>query len=594
MAMKAQEFLGRLFRKPGSYAAFRTTPDRAGLSPDLKTRVVAGFAPNGWYVGDASAEIDQRVMEFGSFEEARAVLREGQLLDAIRVAFNPSQDTRFVGPQLIRAMNVAQNTAASYTAGADYDDDLDYEIRYAVPGTHGNTARFRISASGNRLEVGDNNGVQNQIGLRTPEIEIGWDGTGDATEVVLHFDGSAFTTVLTDAGPDDIALNIAVTDDMTTAVLADRINAVTGYTASLLSGGDTLVKNLDHTYIAGVSIFAGPTVMESTLLAQTRALFDLGNMVLDVDGPRRPLADMAGFAWLEGGGTAAPIADDWMEAINLLDRAPGFYKVFCTHIPGVIASLVDYARRANSPEGQRECVAAAGSQNATPLAERIEHPRQYNSEFLVYGISPIKVYRADGVTPHTYDGWMAALLHHAIKASTNVRESAFYKDLNILDAPEVLSETEIKNALATGSLIVDRKPNRGPFKITHDLTTFQRQDYVRNKAASIALALAMIQDLRISLETAFLGETPLDPNAQNVTFTDTDILNFIEAKFDVDYVQRYGWLSADVLTNRPAFDPNFVVERQGNAIFFRLRDGRMVTSIDYIFSLLNLDVVGRQ
>jgi hypothetical protein len=210
---------------------------------------------------------------------------------------------------------------------------------------------------------------------------------------------------------------------------------------------------------------------------------------------------------------------------------------------------------------------------------------------MVYGVSPVKMFRADGVTEKTYPGWMLAVLHNAIKASNNVREAAHHKDLNIIDAPEILSNTQIKNALLHGCLAVDRKPNNGPFKIILDVTTYNKTNTILNKASSVCLALALNKDLRESLDNEFTGEVPTDPRARATQLTDADVRTFIEDKFDIDYVQNFGWLTQNVYTGEDAWNRNFSIQRDGNVWYFIFPDGKIVTSIDYMFHLLNLDVV---
>ena len=83
----------------------------------------------------------------------------------------------------------------------------------------------------------------------------------------------------------------------------------------------------------------------------------------------------------------------------------------------------------------------------------------------------------------------------------------------------------------------------------------------------------------------------MEPDAFGTTLTDSDIRTFIELKFDQDYVRNFCWLTRNVYTGQPAWRRDFLIRRDGNAIYFEFPDGKLVTSLDYIFSLLNLDVV---
>ncbi|MCB1306125.1 MAG: hypothetical protein KDK37_17680, partial [Leptospiraceae bacterium] len=54
---------------------------------------------------------------------------------------------------------------------------------------------------------------------------------------------------------------------------------------------------------------------------------------------------------------------------------------------------------------------------------------------------------------------------------------------------------------------------------------------------------------------------------------------------------NFGWLTRNIYTGEPAWKRDFTISRDGNVIYFVFPDGKLVTSLDYIFSLLNLDVV---
>lgn len=583
--MRAVEFLGRAYGIPGSYATFRTQPATGGISPDLNTLVLIGASDNGWFFGDPTIADGQRIQEFGSFPEAAAVLGSGDLLDAIKAAFAPSRDARFAsGPALIRALNVSRNTAAG--AAALDAGGVSVTLRAIVPGPRGNELRFRVSDSGDRIDAGDASGLQSQNGLTAADLRIEY--SGSATAVALAFDGAALRIDVTGATDGSASLLLPADEFRTLGDLADRINAAAHVTATVESNPDGLVVDLDH--VAGVDLLAGPVELKSALARQARALRALANVELVAPPVRRPLADTAGFMYLTGGAKAAPLPADWLAAIQALDRAPGFYVNVLTHAPGVVAALLDEVTRGNGPAGQRERFAGAGARQTDAIETRIAEAKALNSEFLCYGVSPVTLFRADGVTEKTFDGWMTAVLHNACKAAANVRESAFYKDLNVRGCPEKLSRVTMEKAILAGGLVLRQKPT-GAFCLAADRTTYQRNDLIRGKAQLICTALALVKDLRESLEERFLGEVPTDPDARGGSLTDADIRTFVDLKFDLDYVQNFGWLTRNIYTGEDAYRRDYVIQRDGNVIYFTFPDGKVVTSLDFIFSLLALDVV---
>lgn len=585
MPTRTIEFLGRSFILPGSYSAFRAKPQSGGISPDFNTQILIGEADNGWRALDTSLPTLKRVMEFTSFEEAKQVLVSGQLLDAIKVAFAPSRDARFAaGPQLIRALNLSDNAYAEIPL--DHNASGSYTARYTTPGPKGNESRIRISMAGDTVEVGDANGIQSASGMLTPDLTVTY--SGDAATAVLSFDGSVFSIVLSGQTDGSLSINIPIENAPTIGDIADRINSMIGYNAVVESSPDALTRNLDH--VAGLDASTGQT-LRSVLARQAQVLFNLGNIELVVPGTRNPLIDTAGFVYLSGGSSTPAAPADWTDAIDMLDNVRGFFINLCTSNQGVGAYLTDSIIRFNGPEGADERFGGFGGAQTDDFTTRCNNAKQINSEYMVYGLSPVAIRRADGISTKTYDPWMLAVIHNAIKASNNMRESALYKDLNIEDAPEVLGKNDLRRGIQAGGLTIDRKPNNGPFKITADVTTYQRTNQILNKASTTCTALALNKDLRESLQEAFLGEVPTDPDAFGTPLTDADLRTFIENKFDIDYVQNFGWLTRNIYTGEPPWRRDFLIRRDGNAIFFEFPDGKLVTSLDYIFSLLNLDVV---
>lgn len=303
---------------------------------------------------------------------------------------------------------------------------------------------------------------------------------------------------------------------------------------------------------------------------------------------------MASFSYLYGGATGTATATDFLNAIDTVfdtELIKGFYVNVCTSLETVRLYLADKLSNGNSPEGSDERFGGAGLDLARTIDQRIDDIKATNSEYLVLGFSPITRYASDRITLKTYPGWMLAVLHNAIKASGNVRETATYKDLNIVDAPEILSKTQIKKILRAGGLVVTRKPNNGPFKIEFALTSYQSENLIKNQASTVCTALALVKDFREWLNVTFTGEVPTDPNALGTNLTDADIRTAVTQRFRNVYISQFGWLTRNIYTGEDAFDENFDIRRDGDVVYFVFPNGLIVTPINFMFFLLQLDVI---
>ncbi|TGM99744.1 hypothetical protein [Leptospira yasudae] len=595
MGTRDVEFLGRGYIQPGARGAFRTKSQSTGISPDLNTLVLIGPADNGFDANDLAQETSKRILEFSGADEARSVLYSGDLADAVVNAFSPSKDSRFSsGPQTIKALNVAPNVRSSYTANTVLAGTTAI-VRGVIPGPRGNQIRFRVTSGGTIVQVGDADGIQTSTPLEASELRIRY--VGDAGNASLSFDGTDIRVTLSGSAPTDGSADLAVPvkDYQTLQEVVGFVSSRIGYEITLFSSPDKKTSTLDHINISeNIDVKTSAVVLKSLLFQQES--FFLGNSLAEIkSGPvRKPLADMASFAYLSGGSTGVATPQAYLDAIDTVfdtEICKGFYVNVCTSLPSVVLYLADKLSAANSPEGADERFGGAGLDLARSIDQRIDDIKATNSEFLVLGFSPLTRYASDRITLKTYPGWMLSVLHNAIKAGANVRETVTYKDLNIVDAPEKLTKTQIKKILRAGGLVVTRKPNGGPFKIEFAVTSYQNQNLIKNQASTICTALALVKDFREWLDSTFIGEVPTDPSALGSNLTDADIRTAVIQRFRNVYVAQFGWLTRNIYTGEPAFREDFDIRRDGDVIYFVFPDGKIVTPINYMFFLINLDVV---
>ncbi|EIE01500.1 hypothetical protein [Leptospira licerasiae] len=593
MGTRDVEFLGRGYVRPGARGAFRTASPPSGSSPDFNTLILIGQSDNGYDANDSNLEYSKRVMEFGSTEESRSLLSSGDIADAIENAFSPSRDSRFSsGPILIKAICVNPNVAAEAEVEA-----TGYKVKAVIPGPKGNQIRFRISGGGTIIQIGDANNIQTSTALESRELEIEY--SGDAASAGLLFDGTNFSVTLptgTGASTDgSTSFSANIKDYTTLFALSEYINSKLGFTCRILSQPDRKTNTLDHIIASdSLEIKGSPKVLHSLLTQQERYFRGQGLAEI-VAGPiRKPLADMVSFKYLSGGATGVPSVTNWLDAIDLVfdtEVAKGFYINVCTDLEVVRLYLADKLARSNSPEGSDERFGGAGLDTTKTVDERIDDIKNTNSEFLTLGFSPVMTRMADRITDKTYSGWMIAVIHNAIKAAANIRETPTNKDLNIKDSPEKLTKPQIGKVIRAGGLIVTRKANNGPFRIEFALTSYQAENLILNQTSTVCTALAIVKDLREWLDSTLVGEVPTDPSAIGSNLTDADIRTALVQRFRYVYIASRGWLTRNIYNSAPAFDENFTIRADGDVRYFIFPDGTIVSPLNFLFFLLGLDVV---
>ena len=579
-------FQGRNYFTPGSRGKFIAKPDPSGPNIDWNTLVLIGPADNGFNCNDAALTFEERVMTFSDFTTAKEVLGTGVLVDALRGVFSPSKDTRFaLGPQVVKVLQIAPNVSAF--ANFVNTGTGNHVLRAAIPGVKGNNIRMRV-VSPDSISITDGVGLPSTItNLDIVDLQISYIGNG--TTAQLTYNGTTLSVALLGATDGSTPLSIPIVETPNLGDLIKRINSRQDYIATLRSQPDLLTSNLDYV-VSPISIIGGLN-MKSTLWRQETFIRNTGYAKLSVVGNRLPLVATANFVYLTGGVSGVWTNTDYINAIEFSKNVSGLYRNVCSNSISVANALADCVIYMVSPDGNSETFGGAGSDNTLSLQSRIDQGKSLDSEYMVYGVSPIQNKKSDGLTSTVYDGWYLALLHNACKAATNPREAVTYKDLNIEGCPEIYSKLEKDSMVQAGVLFVDRKANNGPWKINFALTTYQASNQILNQASTVTTALAMVNHLRNSLDQRFLAEVPTDPTTEGSTFTDADIRVYVDSIFKDDFIKRYGWLSRNIYTGEPAFDPNYTITRDGDKIYFNFPDGKIVSPINFFFSLLNLSTI---
>lgn len=582
MGIRRVYFEGRSYVRPGARGVFKSKPTKRPPSLDLNTLILIGPADNGFDCNDTTLTDSERIMEFSSFEEAKQTLVSGTALDAIKVAFSPSRDSRFSsGPQLIKFLNISPNERAS--VALQNTGTGTHTVKAVIPGPEGNKLRIFIK-NPDEISIGDSKEIITKKGLNVTDISLQYTGNGSTCALTLNSTG--LNTVITGQSDGSQDLSLTWKDFPTLGELVNRINSETGYSATIKTQPDLLTSNLDHV-LSPVNINS-PAALTSTLWRQITFLENTGFVEVIEGTNQLPFFDMISFKYLSGGSTGVWTNQNYIDAMEFSKNVSGLYCNVCSSNTAIASYLADITQHLSSPDGRNERFSGAGASPTLSLDDRLTDCKALNSEYMVYGVMPIEAYKADGLTKETFDGWYLALLHNACKAATNPREAITYKDLNIVSAPgfSSLTESEIESIIEAGGLMVNAKPNNGPYKIEFAVTTYQQSNFVKNQASTMTTALAMVKTMRERLDERFLGEVPVDPEASDVSFTDEDIREFINDTLR-DFV-RLGWLTSNIYKNLPAFNEDFEIIRDGDIISFAI-DGIITSALNYFLYVLNLE-----
>lgn len=590
MAVKAATFLGRNFYRPGAYGAFTAAPQAPGQSLDTTTLIIIGPGDNGPNANDTALAEADRYMEFEDFKTAKAVIKGGTLLEAIRMAFSPSTDEDFAGgPQVIKAVNINPNTKASKALDTTKSANTS-TLTAAVAGAGGNKIRVRKTLSTKIIEIGTEDGVQKSPTLEWPVFKLTY--TGDATTAVLVINSTSIAVTLAGDqmdGSADLAATFA--NYPTLGELADYVNNLTGYSLETLTDRSFTTSKLDA--VESGESMSVKTVKTLYADAEAEKLFleSTGLVAVTMATVRKPLADMSAFSYLASGATGSPGGSAYTSAIDFAEQLGGMHRALLSTSQADQIYFSESVTKLNSAEGQNETFGAVGASASDAIADRLTNARILNNRFMVYGLSTFVNPDLNGVNK-TYGGVMLGVLHAAMKAGALPHLTTTWKALNIVRTDEILTKAQRRDAIQAGALAIARVVKGGakPWVIERAVTTYQAENLVYNESSTVFAALVMVREMREMFAANFIGEVPVDPTATANGPTEADLKSAFELKMD-EYVRR-GMIRSSPLLGLPAwYRDDYKIRIDGDSFYFEDVQGNISAPINFIFTLLEFDVI---
>ena len=302
-------FNGQLLRTPTTASA---------VNDDAMQNRNLTVGNNVAFIGKGAGGKPNTVLSFGSPDEAKAVLRGGELLTAVLKAFDPAVETG--APATVRALRVNPAVQASLDLkdasavtvisllSANYGL-ADNQIKVKVES--GTTTGKRVTVQlGNDYYTGDN------IGRGAFSVQY----TGTEATATIDVTGSS---VVLSAPAATVLATIDLAEFATVESLVDKINSLGDFTASVLgnSGQKATAQGLD--FVAAQDI----KTAVYTVRADLQAIVDWFN------GYGQPLvvatrADNVGtvpanipFTYLAGGSEGVTTVTEWSNAFDALQTA---------------------------------------------------------------------------------------------------------------------------------------------------------------------------------------------------------------------------------------------------------------------------------
>jgi hypothetical protein len=327
-------------------------------------------------VGTSTGGAPNTALHFGTPSEAKATLRSGDLLTAVLKAFDPSSQTG--GPAEVVAVRVNPAVQASL-ALLDSASAAAINLVSTDYGLYTNQIKAKVESGSTvgkkvTVQLGDDYYTQDNLTRNALQVQY----TGAQTSASISVTNTAVTL---QAPTGTTVATIDLNTYKTVQKVVDRINSVTGFTASVLDGNGAKValNGLDGVTSQDVKTAA------YTVLADLQAVIDwinsTGEGFLTATRPTnagKPPANI-GFTYLTGGSDGVTTNTSWSNAYTTLQQVDVQWVVPITSDASIHAmndSHVAYM----STVGKMERRAIVGTASSTSDTSAIAAAKALNSD----------------------------------------------------------------------------------------------------------------------------------------------------------------------------------------------------------------------
>ncbi len=433
------------------------------------------------FVGKSTGGAPKTALRFGSPEEAKAVLRSGELLDAVVKAFAPSAQTGSPGTVTAVRVNPAVRSALALQNATPADVITLASTNY---GAADNKIKVKVEAGTN---VGKRVTVQNGIEYYTAD-DIGraaFSCLYSGTEVTANITVTA-TTVVLNAPTGTPKATIQLSEFNTIGELVDKINTVADFEAEVLdnSTNKPSLNGLDF-------VTASSVLTAATIRADLQAIVDWFNTRVPLVSATR--ASGAGtlpanipFTYMAGGSEGTTINSDWSDAFTVLQTID---VQWLSPISGdaSIRAMADAHAVFCSNTLRRERRAITGTESATSDDDACDAAKLLNSDRT--SLVHIGYYDYDSTGALVlFPPYMTAALIAAAFAGVNPGTPLTNKTISVRGLERKLRNPTDTDKLIQGGVLAIEDTETG-YKIVQSISTWRGNDKYNRVEQSTGAAL---------------------------------------------------------------------------------------------------------
>jgi hypothetical protein len=421
-------------------------------------------------------------LRFGSPSEAVAMLRSGELLDAVLKAFDPSSETG--GPATVVALRVNPAVQASLMLKDGSAANV-IQVKSTDYGLYTNQIKVKVEAAttkGRKLTTQLGNSYYSEDNIFRDALQIQY--TGGQASGVIDVTG---TTFVLEAPTGTTIATIDLNSYPTIQQLVDRINAETGWVASVLDGNGAkpALNGLDYLTNQDVKTAA------YSVAANLQACVDWfngsseGYLTATRQAGVGAVPTALAFTYLSGGSDGTVTNTEWSNAYTVL-QGEDVQWVVPISSDSAIHAMNDAHCAYMSNVARMERRGIVGSALATADSAAITAAKALNSDRTSLCHIGYYDFNADGTLTLYAPYMMAALLAGAF-SGVNPGTPLTNRSLKVRGLERKLRNPTDTDLLIQGGVLCVEETLRG-YRVVQSITTWLNDDKYNRVEVSVGVA----------------------------------------------------------------------------------------------------------
>lgn len=447
-------------------------------------------------IGKSTGGKPKTNLRFGNPDEAKAVLRGGELLDAVLKAFDPSAQTP--APSVVNVVRVNPALQASLDL-KNVTTNTVVSLKSTNYGALDNQIKVKIEAgtvSGKKITVQSDVGGGYFYGDNIARAAFSVLYGGVEATATIEITG---TSVILNAPSSTVVATIDLNQFSTVGQLVDKINTISGFSATVLdySTNKPSLNGLDYATAQSVKT-------SYTARADLQAVVDWFNN----SGQSLVTAERAAgvgtlpinipFTYLAGGSEGSTITSDWSDSFSALQTVDAQWLSPISGDPAIHAMTDAHATYCSNVL-KRERRAICGTPLATTDDAAITAAKALNSDRTSLCHLGYYDYNADGVLV-LYPPYMSAAMVAAAFAGVSPGTPLTNKTLKVRGWERNLRNPTDTDKLILGGVLCFENTEQG-FKVVQSISTWLTNRKYNKVEQSTGVALDFtVRNLRNALD----------------------------------------------------------------------------------------------